>query len=440
MSVLAGILFTFLAASFVFAHGTEEEVPSGDTASTQDEQIHLCSLIPATDERDACYASLCGDDPQYLCVEDVLTVVVSSEGPERAIAVLELFDPSVGTHQLAHVIGRETSKQYGITGQTFLWCPTQFEYGCRHGFFEYASSQMENPTDAMTAICESIPDESYDDKFYCYHGIGHGVTMAESYNLDTSLATCDLLDEEWRNICWDGVFMENLQGFFTTRDWGTAKSFRRDDPLAPCSRLDAKYKTICYQQHAAYLFDYYDDSLEDIIDACSKVEEVEGKHGSDCVKGVAGIIPQMLDLFSPDHSKGVAERVIQSCTLFPTQYEQDCYVTAAFVVVVFYGFEVGVSYCKKLDDTYQEPCFRSTFNGLRRTVDAHALDTACTIAPPQYLDACLYGDVRGYDAQNKPPGASLKSTGREDKPISNLMQALMYIFRYVASLPVLFLF
>ncbi len=137
-----------------------------------------------------------------MCVRKFLVGVTADYGPRASLPVLERLqreqrvDLSVNDHDLAHAVGRETAKDFGSNFDAFDLCPTIFNYGCSHGFFEYVLARTDTPKQAATTVCETV---SGDKKrllisgFSCYHGVGHGVMMAQAYDVQESLNTCNTL-------------------------------------------------------------------------------------------------------------------------------------------------------------------------------------------------------------------------------------------------------
>ena len=93
--------------------------------------------------------SLTGD---ATCLGDL----VRSAGPERVLrAVAKAIETgdmegATDTHSLAHEVGRQTARVFGLRGQAFLTCSIEFNYGCQHGFFEQALASAPNATEAAT--------------------------------------------------------------------------------------------------------------------------------------------------------------------------------------------------------------------------------------------------------------------------------------------------
>ena len=377
-------LFFFI--SDVFAD-TSDVFPDFDLR-----RLEACATFD--EGRDVCYADLCKHDSGYLCAEEILSAVTFSQGPERATDVLtllensSLFTLSGGAHQLAHNIGRGTARVFGMNAQSFIRCPVKFEHGCYHGFLEVVLRKIDSPLAAAVRICGTSSAGS-NDTFECYHGIGHGITMSESYNLDTSLTVCDALPDQWQKPCWDGVFMEYVEGYFRGDVPDVYNVFRDDDSLAPCNQISERYRSACYEKHASYLDLYHMHSAEDVAEACMRA----GDYISSCISGVVGIIGPgseggILSGFTGNHY----EKVVQLCALFPSEYRMDCYTPAAYVLSLHYGVVGGVAFCMLINEVYRNFCFGAIHTGyIINRIDVDEWAVACAGVPESYQDICLYG-------------------------------------------------
>lgn len=187
----------------VFVYG--EVATGGDFTDDANGRMQHC--LSLTSGRDACYADLCEYEPGYLCTQDVLDVATEVAGPERAMGVLHdimtspIFAITADGHLLSHIIGRATSRVFGSSGENFLRCPSDFNNGCFHGFFEDALPNAESPTDVVISICENMPSETPSkEKSYCYHGAGHVFMMQESHNLEAAIAHCLKMHGNWAEV------------------------------------------------------------------------------------------------------------------------------------------------------------------------------------------------------------------------------------------------
>lgn len=392
------LLFSFLFVFFlfsVFAHESEEYADKTDVIAMTEGLEKCFSLSP---DRDACYASLCEDGVGYLCAEDIIDIATEIKGPEFGIMVLrEILEGSVfgintNGHDLAHVVGSSTSRNWGASGDVFNRCPIDFDYGCLHGFFEIAMTKVDSPAEALISVCENMPAEPMFDRVNCYHGGGHGMMMNESYNLDRALEVCDSLPDYFmRQNCWGGVFMENTNGFLGGRIEEEFNTFRPDNPLAPCDSLADKYRHECYILHADYLINNYSTSLDDLIAVCLGA----GLHTEVCLRGVARIFSgdrqdMILQGSRLDIGGDFVERAYYLCGQFPEEYVSMChfFVVGHFIFphMLYSGFKDSVRYCMLTD--FKKRCFVRISDRLDALVDKDEKMRMCALVSERYRDNC----------------------------------------------------
>ena len=312
-----------------------------------------------------CYASLCEYEPGYLCAESILNSATEHGGPELGMRILSEMIPSapfpfsIGDegHGLAHVVGRRTAEYFGDTGEMFLKCPTIFDYGCNHGFLEVALVKSFSPVEAVTKICESLPEKPEIGKPNCYHGSGHGVMMNASYDLREALAICDGVPDSYG--CWSGVFMENVSGYITRRIvdlYPQNNSFHDDDPHVPCNVVDEKYREICYRVHMPYLGEFFKYDLQLVLDTCLDA----GEYIQDCVYSFGWhiLFEGIQNQFISDPTMNFIEKSIYLCNQFPEEYWEICYLPAINQISVSYGAERTFEFCEKIDVQYMQACYR----------------------------------------------------------------------------------
>ena len=358
--------------------------------------------------RAECYAALCEYEPGYLCAEDILTVLVPITGAQDGIQVLQdmtwggafSFDPSVA-HLLAHIVGRETARRYNLSGEAFLTCPVDFDYGCYHGFLEAGFLRGYKPNELVTEMCESMPITPMYAKVACYHGSGHALVMHYSYGLYEPLKQCDMLiNSERQDACRSGVFMENVNGVngLKTTD-EPDNGFRDDNPLAPCSDLDEKYKVRCYENQMPYWLESLNYTLEDLIAVCDIVEE---GYVDECVHSVGAysIYPgNQYKLLGANAEGDFIDKTIYICNQFPEEHRMRCYAPAIQQNFIYHGIEVVSGFCEKIDAVYRDECWRVIGGDLAGKVENNDdLVATCLKAPDQYREICLdpYTQREGY--------------------------------------------
>ena len=284
-----------------------------------------------------CFAALCTYEPGYLCAEHIITAVTTLRGPETGIQVLtDLFENTSfqlneflqDGHQLAHIVGRTTAKRLGASGDIFNRCPTEFDYGCHHGFFEGVAMSGIPLLEIITRICDTFDDTERDRKTACFHAGGHGIMMSVSYDLEKGLLVCrNLANYSYQVQCEGGVFMENAMGMAGNRIPQENSSFSADNLLAPCEKIKSeKSSKLCYEfHHRIYLPSVYSTRAEDLVALCLSSENTES-----CLSGLAGaytaaagniIVSDML----PEESPHRIERAGINCGAFPNEYRPMCY-------------------------------------------------------------------------------------------------------------------
>jgi len=432
-----GDLFGSLA--ILFARPVSAQV-ADDSASPDGLLSEVERCRHQSDDRAACYASLCEYDPGYLCAERILEAVTREvrAGPEVGMQILgemvasPLFDLSIGDsgHSLAHVVGRATARYIGMDGEAFLRCPTSFDYGCVHGFLEISLAESASPADAIAEVCESLPDKPAIGKPNCYHGSGHGVMMHASYNLDEALAICDQLPDSY--ACWGGVFMENSSGYNRILAlYPEHNSFDAHDLLAPCSVVDEKYRTACFRVHILYLGRALQYDLDAVIATCLGA----GDYTEDCVIGFGWhiLFEDLQNSFLPGTAMNFIEKTIYLCNMFPERYRGVCYRPAINQITVSYGAERTFEFCEKVEEQYAPDCYQEIGRRLGDLIlHQDEKEEACASVPGQYRDDCLgRGAYDGFFAEEHAAGDQEVRSDPEDTFFSRAWRFLKTAFQYV---------
>ena len=305
------------------------------------------------------------------------------------------FDWS-STHLLSHIVGRSVAERLGITGDAFLTCPNDFDYGCQHGFVEYALSVIDSPVAVVERMCESMPDVPRVAKGNCYHGAGHALMMNYSYNLYESLDNCDKFNAKYDGYCETGVFMENVNGFLSG-DLQTAfaenNTFLDDDPLAPCSIVADHHKQWCYTSHMPYIMHFYANDLEKIIASCDMVEPA---YREGCVYSIGSysrtLGSQRALLSESVFSSDGADNAIFICDHVVEEHRMTCYTAVLNQNLIDYGFEYVRSFCGKVDNARKGECWRVVGRQLGNISENDSeKEEHCSKAPKRYQSDCLGG-------------------------------------------------
>lgn len=339
---------------------------------------------------------------QVECVAAAMSRITAAHGPVASLEALTTLHRenriirSADDHQLAHGVGRVTAERFGVNAQAFLLCPTSFNYGCQHGYFEYVLGRARSPRDAAALICGTIErDAAYSPKFkfYCYHGIGHGVMMAAAYDLKRALDACDSFESDMaRNGCWQGAFMENVNAGIR----GTARSgvFSELDPLAPCNAVDEKYRHECFINHAGWLMKLFGNAVGPATAAC--LHAPDGYVGA-CLQSIGLMVTNpawQVSLSKQPQSAEPEKLAWDLCRQFPADHREQCVIGAADNIMNFDGLEVARvgRFCTIVPAAYRAACHERIGVALRsQTVDVATLRVRCASLGGKAASSCFAG-------------------------------------------------
>jgi len=344
------------------------------------------------------------------CVYQGIENITKNAGPETALASLHYYVDDVSNylpgdnHLRAHHVGKELFLMYGLNVKDFLRCGNDFNNGCMHGYIEEAEAQINGSSAISLAdeLCEPIlagPNYSYNQKHFCYHGVGHAVMGDVNYNLPAALAECDTFDSQIAQIgCWQGVFMENEWGYVSKiTNNGT---FSKTDPMAPCDKEAAKYVTQCYMNQEGYLFDIYNNDFHKAAQACLRA----GSNAGVCVESLglsaSGESWQPL-LLENSNVSNLESNAWTLCQEAPKQYVGNCVEGAVFNILALDGlnFSRSSEFCGLVGAAYQASCYSSI--GQYAWVQTPApnpakVESYCGQVPPKWQPTCRQGTKQHY--------------------------------------------
>ena len=385
IALAVAIAATIVAIVVVTASGGSSDKASSKLDTSFREPAGYDSLDNVYNEE----SFSCGSTDSQ-CVRDYLVKVTDDYGPQASLGIMERLqqegkvDRSVNDHDMAHSVGRETAKDYGSNFKAFDLCPVTFNYGCSHGFFEYVLARTDTPKEAATTICESrsSKDTFLIAGFTCYHGVGHGIMMAEAYNVQNSLKACNTLTtHEAKDGCWQGVFMENVNAGMSGR--ALPGVFKRSDPLSPCDKVGDQYKHECYINHAGWLMTVAKYDLRKGSRYCLKAK---GRYKTSCFQSIglmvtnptwqAGLGPELVKAREPE-----AVIAAKLCARFPSAGQKDCVIAGVDNLANFDRLETKRegAFCSAVPASLQGTCHRQVgVNLANRTQDAQVIRQSCS--------------------------------------------------------------
>lgn len=341
------------------------------------------------------------------CVYQGMESITKDAGPAAALASLNYYVHNVpnylpgDNHLRAHHVGYQLFRSYGLSTKVFSSCGSDFNNGCMHGYIEEAEAHIKGSSASSLAdeLCKPIligSSYSYNQKHFCYHGIGHAVMEDVNYNLAAALNQCDAFGDPIAQIgCWQGVFMENEWGYVShITDNGT---FSKTDPMAPCDNVTEKYVTQCYMNQEGYLLNRYND-FKKAAQACEKA----GPNAGVCVEslGLTAAAESWQPLLLQGRSAGGLEsNAWLLCQEVPKAYTSNCVEGAVFNILALDGldFKRASIFCGLVGASFQKDCFSSI--GQYAWVQTPApnppkVESYCQQLPPKWQSTCREGTAQ----------------------------------------------
>lgn len=335
--------------------------------SKHPKNIEMCLQKRTPKKRYACYRSLCSPDAD--CLSTILKITTAHGGPEAGTNALKDIQASVpGTdesvaHELEHIVGRTTEETMGANAEAFVRCPSDFAYGCQHGFLEEALAKHTMAIKDTRLMCDSL-NGSDKQKFLCNHGIGHGLMMYEGHVLSAALKDCASFEQTLAiQGCAQGVYMENFVAYMAKEPG--VYGYDDNDLLAPCNRTnDKNNQWACYINHAPYLLVHFDFDVQKAANTClyappDMIDTCIFKFGQ------VAAAPQyqyriLKKRAQPDSTKkSLAEKAAEICTLIPASLHTACNDGAIEHLLNYGQTKEAKEFCTLVEDSLKDECLKA---------------------------------------------------------------------------------
>lgn len=342
-----------------------------------------------------------GQEEDQKCLEKAVLAIVADYGPVESISAMnalvkdKVMKGRADYHDFVHKIGRATAKKEGLNPDAFFLCPSDYNYGCQHGFFEQALVVEPNAKKAAETVCDvsRMADKPMKFLFYCYHGVGHGIMMARAYKLQDSLDLCDsFAGSSEIEGCYQGVFMENVVG--VNNSAARSENYSETDWLVPCNKVDMKYRYQCYMNMGGYLATKAGSGKGAVERATKACLNADKAHVEVCMQsiGLLATNPDWQWSLAPEYTDDFIANAVSICEHFPAGYPQHCVLAAIDNLA---NFDVSdttrmVAFCNAVDDRYKEWCFARIGPDVQNEMPAGATDDQlCHGVPDEYRAVCV---------------------------------------------------
>jgi len=256
-------------------------------------------------------------------------------------------------HQYAHIVGNEAYRHMGFEG-SFI-CDDTFAYGCYHGVTEKLL-QEQGPgvlKEVEEACTRMFPPEETIEYTGCIHGSGHGLFSWATFDTKTALEQCDIFSPQFRNYCYDGVFMEHSFSAPKT-------DLDPQDPWRFCSDLPEQYHHNCARYQVQLFMAVFGWDLTRTAAGCAEAPNAILQNT--CFEDFGYMVTQ--------RSESNIDTVKKLCALMPSKEgEYWCTIGAAteFVFQEYQGWrEISKTLCEELPEPWEQHCLKNRQNTMQR--------------------------------------------------------------------------
>ena len=247
-------------------------------------------------------------------------------------------------HSMSHIFGELLYEKDGVEGVTV--CDSTFAFGCFHGFFTAAIS------DVGLEIIPSL-DDACGWSTECQHGIGHGAMEYMRHDLEGALSACDLTNQpDPLAGCTSGVFMEyNVPLIVSESETGVIpRILNKGKPYEPCDIIPERFRNSCYHELGQWWNQVYEKDYTLMGQLCSNVQN--DIYRISCFSGIGQI--------TPDSTNYNLELSIELCEKMPTEegvFRCKAATSWSFKDSPSQSFK-GVSVCEGLEEDEKKHCLQ----------------------------------------------------------------------------------
>lgn len=238
---------------------------------------------------------------------------VKNSGLTATVTLLDQLSSHYGNcHQTAHKAGRFAYELFSneVFREHATFCHSGGIHGATEAFFR--DHGTNNLSVTLSTICnEQLPLYS---SVECFHAVGHGLMAWSNYQLHQSLEYCDLLSSQPNaELCYSGVFMENVLGSLSKND-DHYTEYLNSDLHFPCTIVAGKYRKSCYYYQPARMIVLLGQNYNRIAAECASLDT---PYQLTCYQGIGKEVPWL----NPHQPK----KIITACTHAPSgEYRTAC--------------------------------------------------------------------------------------------------------------------
>lgn len=349
--------------------------PTGRHATDYRARLQDCRRLAAADRAEECYT-------------ETLLGISRSESPVRALQALEeLWDGDAvirgSCHRIVHAVGSDAFQRLG-------WSAMAAEdgqvcgYGYKHSVIIGSLQDLREPA-AVADLCSgpSFSRSQY-RHWHCLHGVGHGLMVANGYDLFRALGECERMRSAFdQETCASGVFMENSVA--NELPPGEAPPYwQPDEPFSACYRVAERHRPPCFRFQGAGFAIHAADKGGQPATVCQGISSTAYRR--ECFAGLGGAFAVISDF---DIGKTIA-----SCSMVPDGMRRPCLETAAVVFIEQRQNPMdGAGLCRRAPSDLRTSCFSSVGAMIASLSEEGPPQWAahCREVAGAFADDCLHG-------------------------------------------------
>lgn len=339
------------------------------------------------------------------CYDKEIPKITASLSMEEAFKVLRIVQEKDGQYWYCHVVShelaqQETKKDLNKWKDVVARCPVSMcSNGCIHGAFqerfrseELAPNQLEAFEDEVADVCEKKEDwsENGQEKFSCYHALGHLLIYATGADIAQSTRICEGIGNRnqrpnFIQSCYDGAFMQIFQPLEPEDEALVAKIKPTKEGLpAFCEKYGREGSRLasCWSEGWPLYFKKITDP-KPAADFCNLLPEGSGRK-----RCYAGIFFAMAVHVNFDQKK-----MVDFCNNIYSEAQSDCFSTSAFRLISTDNrlSKESVSLCEQsLSSKVREGCFSNLLLKVQFVFHPHSreLGVFCDSLPGSWSTRC----------------------------------------------------
>jgi hypothetical protein len=340
------------------------------------------------------------------CYDEEIPKLMDEISFEDSFKVTKIIQNKVNDYWYCHVLGhnlsaKETAKDPSLWMNVITRCPSGVcSNGCIHGAFQerfrtevLSDEEIELVTPDLKAVCE--PRENFSptglEQASCYHALGHLTMYMTGAKVEKSIKMCDTIVKNFKQMCYDGVFMQIFQPL-EPEDFALVAEIEpktKEEAINFCRKYSADpfAESTCLRE-AWPLWREDVKKPEGLMDFCNMAIGNDNKIR--CFSAMFYVnVPQLgFNL----------EKITNLCNGLPKNISAQCFANSASrVIETDYGlFNDSVKLCQAAekngvgDRCYQELSFYASYN---YHIDSPESKALCNSLPTFWKEQCLSGAV-----------------------------------------------